>query len=330
MSISFPTVRMRRLRHHPKVRDLISETTLNVNDFILPLFIRDGDEKKPIVSMPGHFQLSLSDLKEEIKEIVSLGIPGVILFGIPSNKDALGSDSYDDNGIMQRAIRTIKGISPDLLVISDICFCEYTDHGHCGAISEKTGSPDVDNDITLELLVKQAISHAQAGTDLLAPSGNIDGMIQAIRRGVDEVGFSYIPILSYAVKYCSSLYGPFREAADGAPQFFNRATYQMDPANASEALREVELDIAEGADMLMVKPAMAYLDVIYRVKQAYPGIPLAAYHVSGEFAMIKAASANGWLDERKTMLESNIAIKRAGADFIISYAAKDIARWLVD
>ncbi len=325
----FPQVRMRRLRSHPKIRDLIRETQLQVNDLILPLFIYHGEgNKRPIVSMPGHFQMSVDYLAEEIREIESLGIPGVLLFGIPKEKDSEGSGSFDPQGIIQNAIGTIKDISPNLLVISDLCFCEYTDHGHCGVISERAGQMDVDNDYTLKLLARQAVSHAKAGVDVIAPSGMIDGMVQAIRQGLDGAGYEHLPILSYAIKYCSSLYGPFREAAEGAPKFGNRQSYQMDFANAKEALREASLDLQEGADMLMVKPAHTYLDVILRVKKLFPHIPLGAYHVSGEYAMIKAAAAQGWLDEKQVALEVLTGIKRAGADFIISYYAKEIAYWL--
>jgi porphobilinogen synthase len=253
-----------------------------------------------------------------------------MLFGIPSTKDATGSSSYQPDGIIQQAIRTIKSLAPELLVITDVCFCEYTDHGHCGVIHERANKKDVHNDATLTLLAKQAVSHAQAGADVVAPSGMMDGMIQAIRHALDAASFEHLPILSYAVKYASAFYEPFREAAEGAPQFGDRHTYQMDHANGREALRETALDVAEGADMLMVKPAHTYLDVIHRVKQAHPGIPLAAYHVSGEFALIKAAAANGWLNERKAVFEVLTAIKRAGADFIFTYFAKEVAGWLMD
>lgn len=326
---NFPQIRMRRLRSHPKIQDLIRETQLQVTDLIQPLFIHHGENvKNHIASMPGQFQLSLDHLPDAIREIEALGIPGIILFGIPELKDSEGKCAIDPQGIIQNAIRKIKAIAPDLLVISDLCFCEYTDHGHCGVISDKTGQPDVDNDLTLKILVQQAISHAQAGADVIAPSGMIDGMVQVIRQGLDNHGFEHIPILSYAVKYCSALYGPFREAAQGAPQFGNRRSYQMDPANAQEALREAALDVQEGADMLMVKPAHAYLDVISQVKQKFPHVPLAAYHVSGEFAMIKAAAQNGWIDEKRVALEILTAIKRAGADFIITYYAREVADWL--
>jgi len=328
MITSIPTLRLRRLRQHPILRDLVRETELNLKDLILPLFIKGKEGKKqPIESMPGHCQIPLSSLQQEIEEILTLGISSIILFGIPPHKDAYGSDSYNDNGIIQEAIKKIREVSSDLLIISDICFCEYTDHGHCGILSERSGKMDVDNDKTLELLVKQAISHAKAGTDVIAPSGMIDGMVKAIRHGLDKSGFQHIPILSYSVKYNSSMYGPFRFAAEGAPKLGDRSTHQMDSANAQEALREVKLDVEEGADMLMVKPAHAYLDVIYRVKQAYPYIPLGAYHTSGEFSMIKAAAEKGWIDEKKAALEILRGIRRAGADFIITYFAKDVAKW---
>ncbi len=326
--LTLPSLRLRRLRQHPVLRDLVRETELNLKDLILPLFIKGKEGKKqPIESMPGHYQIPLSALQEEMEEIFALGLSSVLLFGIPSHKDPDGSDSYHEKGIIQEAIRKIRGISPDLLLISDSCFCEYTDHGHCGFLSHKNGKRDVDNDKTLELLIKQAISHAQAGVDVIAPSGMIDGMVRAIRQGLDGAGFSHLPILSYSVKYHSSLYGPFRFAAEGAPKMGDRSTHQMDSANAQEALREVHLDVEEGADMLMVKPAHSYLDVIYRVKQAYPYIPLGAYHTSGEFSMLKAAAARGWVDERQATLEILRGIRRAGADFIITYSAKDVARW---
>jgi porphobilinogen synthase len=323
--------RPRRLRYLPAVRDLVRETIMSMDDFILPLFIRFGKgENTPISSMPGQYQITLENLPKEIETIVALNIKGVILFGIPEHKDDQGSEGFNDQGIVQKAIRLIKKIAPDLLVISDICCCEYTTHGHCGIIKKCGESFILDNDTTLEILQKQALSHAKAGADIIAPSGMIDGMVGAIREALDENNFSHVPILSYAVKYSSSLYAPFREAANGAPQFGNRKTYQMDPANTNEALREAELDMQEGADMLMVKPAGAYLDIIYRVKENFPELPLAAYQVSGEYAMIKAATEKGWIDEKKVVLETTLAIKRAGADFIITYFAKDLAKYLKD
>lgn len=325
----FPKVRLRRLRLQKNIRDLVRETHLNINNFVSPIFVRHGSGiKTPIASMPGNFQFSVDRLEEEIKTITALGINHIILFGIPEHKDPLGQDSYDENGIIQQAIRTIKKLAPQLLIISDICFCEYTDHGHCGVITQHANEYHLDNDKTLDLLVKQAISHAQAGTDVIAPSGMIDGMVHAIRGGLDAAGFQHIPILSYAVKYSSAMYGPFRQAAEGAPKFGDRNTHFMDIANSQEALRECALDVAEGADMLMVKPAHAYLDIIYRVKQAYPYMPLGAYHTSGEFAMIKAAAQQGWLNERNAVLEIFTGIRRAGADFIVTYYAKDMAAWL--
>jgi porphobilinogen synthase len=321
----FPTTRLRRLRHQPAVRNLVRETSLHPEDLVLPLFIKHGTNlKKPIQSMPGHFQLSIDQLPAEIEAIKALGIKNLILFGLPAAKDGLGQDSYSDHGIIQSAIPVIKNIAPDMLVMTDVCLCEYTDHGHCGVV---TGT-DIHNDHTLDLLAKQAVSHAQAGADVIAPSGMMDGMVQAIRVALDAAGFQHLPILSYSVKYASSMYGPFREAAEGAPSFGDRRTHQMDVANAAEALRECALDISEGADMLMVKPAHTYLDVIFRVKQAYPALPLGAYHTSGEFAMLKAAAAQGWVDEQRAVLEVLTAIRRAGADFIITYFAKDVATWL--
>ena len=324
---TFPLLRMRRLRQHSALRDLVRETELNVKDLVMPLFIKENAAGvlQPIESMPGLYQIPLSQLQREVEELLELGISSVILFGIPSHKDAYGSDSYNEQGIIQRAIRKIREVSSDLLLISDLCFCEYMEHGHCGFINEKL---ELDNDQTLDLLVKQAVSHAQAGSNVMAPSGMIDGMVKAIRVGLDEAGFSHIPILSYSVKYCSNLYGPFRLAAEGSAKFGDRSSHQMDPANAQEALREVELDIQEGADMLMVKPAHAYLDVLLRVKDAYPHIPLCAYHTSAEFSMIKAAAEKGWIDEKKVALEILTAMRRAGADFIISYYAKAAAGWL--
>lgn len=326
MITAVPTLRLRRLRQNPLLRDLVRETELSIQDLVLPIFVKGREGKKvPIVSMPGYFQIPICALEREVEEILELGVSSVILFGIPLHKDAYGSDSFADDGIIQEAIREIRRVTSNLLIISDVCVCEYTDHGHCGIISKG----DLDNDQTLELLVKQATSHAKAGAHVVAPSGMIDGMACAIRRGLDESGFQHIPILSYAVKYNSAMYGPFRDAAEGAPKFGDRSTHQMDPANGAEALREVELDIQEGADMLMVKPAHSYLDIIYRVKQAHPEIPLGAYHTSGEFSMIKAAAEKGWIDEKRAALEILTGIKRAGADFILTYFAKDVAKWLL-
>jgi len=326
----FPTTRMRRLRYHPLVRELVRETHLAPANFVLPLFVRAGKGvKQEIGSMPGHFQWSCDRLGEEIRAIADLGLGGVLLFGLPAEKDALGTDSYSDSGIVQQGIRAIKTAAPNLLVITDVCFCEHTDHGHCGVLNEKTGRMDVDNDATLQLLAKQAVSHAKAGADMVAPSGMMDGMIRAIRRGLDDAGFSHLPIMSYAAKYASAFYGPFREAAESAPAMGDRRGYQMDPAAAAgQALREIELDLAEGADIVMVKPALAYLDVIRDARERFPGVPLAAYNVSGEFSMVKAAAARGWLDERAVALEMLTAIRRAGASIIITYWAKEAVKWI--
>ncbi len=326
----FPTTRMRRLRHHPGVRRLARETSLSPGDLILPLFVRSGEGlRSPIESMPGQFQFSLDSLAVEAEEIAQLGIGGVILFGIPEVKDAAGSDSLSDDGIVQQAVRTVKRAVPDLLCITDVCFCEYTDHGHCGPINEKTGRMDVDNDLTLPLLARQAISHARAGADMIAPSGMMDGMIGAIRGGLDSDGFTHLPIMSYAAKYASAFYGPFRDAAESCPRSGDRKTYQMDPAAAAEqAMREIQLDLAEGADLIMVKPALAYLDIIRRAADRFAGVPLAAYNVSGEYSMVKAAAERGWIDEQAVATESLIAIRRAGAGIILTYWAKDVARWL--
>jgi len=322
--MNFPAYRPRRLRRNDKLRNLIRETTLDPRNFIYPLFVGPGKDKaQPVSSMPGVAQLTVDRAVRECQEVDALGIPAVILFGIPEHKDAIGSEAYLDEGIVQQAIRAIKETVPDLLVVTDVCLCEYTDHGHCGMI--KNG--EVDNDATLELLAREALSHAQAGADIVAPSDMMDGRVAAIRKILDENSFSQISIMAYAAKYASGFYGPFREAAESTPQFGDRRSYQMDPANVDEALREVELDIREGADIVMVKPALAYLDVIYRVKQKF-GYPLAAYNVSGEYSMIKAAGQNGWIEEPRTMMEVLFAIRRAGADMILSYFAKDAARLL--
>jgi porphobilinogen synthase len=318
-------LRLTRLRKNAMVRSLVRETRLHTTQFIAPLFISEFlTEKREIPSMPGQFQLSLDCLYEEIKTISELGLPGVLLFGIPKHKDAHGSESFNDNGIVQQAIRTIKSINTKLIVISDLCFCEYTDHGHCGILNGQ----DLNTDATLELLAKQAVSHAKAGADWVAPSGMIDGMVIAIREALDREGFQETPILSYSAKYCSCLYGPFREAAEGAPKFGDRKAYQMDPANSNEALREASLDVEEGADMIMVKPAGFYLDILYKLKQHFPEVPLCAYQVSGEYSMIKNAAKQQLINEQQAMVESLLAIKRAGADFIITYFAKDMARLL--
>ncbi len=324
----FPTTRLRRLRHHPVVRDLVRETTLSVHDLILPLFVRPGKGvKKEIASMPGNYQLSVDRLIDEVGEAVGLGVKAFILFGIPAYKDATGSSAAADDGIVQQALRAVRAAHKDVLLITDECFCEYTDHGHCGVLSEYGGRTDVDNDATLPLLAQQCVSHARAGADMVAPSGMMDGMVGAIRAGLDEAGFRWLPIMSYAAKYASGFYGPFRDAAESPPQFGDRNGYQMDPANGDEALREVALDLEEGADLIMVKPALAYLDIIRRVKERF-GVPVAAYNVSGEFAMVKAAAQKGWIDERRVALEILTGIKRAGADMILTYYARDAARWL--
>lgn len=321
---NYPTKRLRRLRYNPLVRDLVRETELSKNDFIYPLFVVPGKNiKNPIRSMPGVYQFSIDNLVEECKEVASLGIPAIILFGIPEHKDEQGSEAYDPNGIIQRAIRAIKAEVSNLLVITDVCLCEYTSHGHCGLLNGE----EILNDETVSLLAKEAVSHAEAGADIIAPSDMMDGRIAAIRKALDYKGFSKIPIISYAAKYASGYYGPFREAADSTPAFGDRRSHQMDSANANEALREVETDIEEGADIVMVKPAGPYLDIIRRVKDKF-GMPTCAYQVSGEYAMIKAAGINGWIDEERVMIESLIAIKRAGADMFLTYFAKDAAKYL--
>ncbi len=326
----FPIQRMRRLRMNPAVRRLVQQTHLRPSNFIMPLFVRSGEGiRQPISSMPGQFQLSVDQLLQETQKADSLGVGGVILFGIPDSKDTEGAVASDDNGIVQEAIRAIKSDTPNLLVITDLCFCEYTDHGHCGILTESNGQVTVDNDLTLPGLGAQAVSHVQAGADLIAPSGMMDGMVGAIRSALDGGGFQDTPIMSYAAKYSSAYYGPFREAAESAPQSGDRKTYQMDPAvAAAQALREVELDLQEGADMIMVKPALAYLDIITRVSQTFPGVPLAAYNVSGEYSMIKAAAALGWLDEQQVVMETMTAIRRAGAEIILTYWAIEIAEQL--
>ncbi|MCJ7747177.1 MAG: porphobilinogen synthase [Desulfobacterales bacterium] len=320
----FPKYRSRRLRKDEIFRRMIRETHLIPDDLILPLFVRPGKGvKQPISSMPGHFQLSIDLLIKEVKEAKSLGIPGVILFGIPEKKDEMGSEAYAEDGIIQRAVRAIREKVEGILIITDVCLCEYTSHGHCGVVKDRK----ILNDETLDLLSRQALSHVKAGADMVAPSDMMDGRVGAIRKSLDENRFEDIPILAYAAKYASSFYGPFRVAAESKPQFGDRKSYQMDPANGDEALREVQLDIEEGADMVMVKPALPYLDIIYRVKQAF-NIPVAAYNVSGEFALVKAASQLGWIDGEQVMMESLIAIKRAGADLILTYFAKEAAQKL--
>jgi porphobilinogen synthase len=326
---SFPTVRPRRLRQHPLLRQLVRETTLGVEDFILPLFVRPGSGlRREIASMPGQYQLSVDRLVEEVGAALDLGIRAFLLFGIPATKDATGSSALEPDGIVQQALRSLRQhFGQRALLITDECFCEYTDHGHCGVLSETTGRLDLDNDATLPLLARQCVSHAQAGADVVAPSGMLDGMVAAIRQGLDAAGFPHVPILSYAAKYASAFYGPFRDAAESPPQFGDRSSSQMDPANSDEALREVALDLAEGADLIMVKPALAYLDIIYRVKERF-GVPVAAYNVSGEYAMVKAAAQKGWIDERRVVLEVLTRMKRAGADMILTYHAREAAGWL--
>lgn len=320
--------RPRRLRRTPALRRMVRETVLSADDLIAPLFVVAGSGiVRPIRSMPGHAQLSVDQLDPEINEIAELQIPAVLLFGIPAHKDPTGSSGWDPEGPVPQAIRAIKRLAPQLTVIADVCLCEYTSHGHCGILAETPGSGDVLNDPTLDVLARCAVAYADAGADIVAPSAMMDGQVAAIRAALDAAGHTQVAILSYAAKFASAFYGPFREAAESAPAFGDRRAYQMDPANGREALREVELDVAEGADMIMVKPAGAYLDIISAVRQRYH-LPLAAYQVSGEYAMIKAAAQLGWLDERRAALESLIAIRRAGADVIITYFAKDAARWI--
>jgi porphobilinogen synthase len=327
-------VRPRRLRKNETLRLMLRETELNALDFIYPLFIRHGSGRTEIASMPGIYQLSIDEALRQAESAAALGIPAVILFGIPSAKDPIGLENFAPNGIVQQAIQAIKREIPDLVVITDICLCEYTDHGHCGILNSGEQYRDhlpegyVLNDETLSVLAKVALSHAACGVDIVAPSGMMDGMVSAIRSTLDHAGYETVAILSYAVKYASSFYGPFRDAAQGAPRFGDRKSHQMDPANAREALREAALDVDQGADMLMVKPAMSYLDIIHQVKRAYPGLPLAAYNVSGEYTMIKAAALKGWIDETKATLETLTSIKRAGADLIITYHALDAVRWM--
>jgi porphobilinogen synthase len=320
----YPSYRMRRLRRTPAIRDLVRETKLQLDDLVYPLFVIAGENiKNPISSMPGCYQLSIGNVLPEVREVVGLGIKAILLFGIPAHKDPAATGAYDHEGIVQMAIRAIKDEFPDLVIITDVCLCEYTDHGHCGVVQEG----EVLNDVTLELLAKMAVTHAESGADIVAPSDMMDGRVAAIRNALDDDGFTDTILLSYSSKFASAFYGPFREAAESAPAFGDRKTYQMDPANGEEAVREALLDIEEGADMIMVKPALPFLDVIHAVKQETK-FPLAAYNVSGEYAMIKAAAANGWLDEQRAVLEAITGIKRAGADLIITYHAKDLATWL--
>lgn len=324
MNIQFD--RHRRLRKNATMRALVRETELQVNDLIYPIFVTEGENvKHEIPSMPGTYQFSLDRLEEEMSEVARLKIPAVLMFGIPAEKDAVGSEAYNDEAVLQKAIAQIKAKHPEILVIADTCLCEYTDHGHCGVVDFEKG--EVLNDPSLELLVKTAVSQAKAGADIIAPSNMMDGFVAAIRQGLDAAGFEDIPIMSYAVKYASAFYGPFRDAADSAPQFGDRKAYQMDPANAREALREAQSDVNEGADFLIVKPALSYLDITRQVRDQFD-LPIVTYNVSGEYSMVKAAAAQGWIDEERIVMEQLISMKRAGADMIITYFAKDVARYL--
>lgn len=327
--MTFPTTRLRRLRRNATLRRMVRETQLSLDDLIMPLFVRPGKGvKREIGSMPGNYQWSVDTLVEECKSIADLGIPAVILFGIPEHKDGMGSEAYAEDAVVCRAVEAVKRACPGLCVITDVCLCEYTDHGHCGIIADnRDGAPDVDNDMTLELLVKEALAHAGAGADIIAPSDMMDGRVGEIRLALDDNGFEAVPIMAYSAKFASGFYGPFRDAAESPPQFGDRSSYQMPPPNLREAMREIELDIEEGADIVMVKPALPYLDVIRWAADTFDA-PLAAYNVSGEFSMIKAAALNGWLDEKRVVLESLTSIRRAGAKLILTYWAKDVARWL--
>ncbi|MBO2537478.1 porphobilinogen synthase [Rummeliibacillus suwonensis] len=317
--------RHRRLRQSATMRAMVKETHLHKEDFIYPIFVIDGENiKNPVPSMPGVYQFSLDRLGEEMDEVVSLGIPSVILFGLPAEKDEVGTQAFHDHGIVQEATRLIKKDYPDIVVVADTCLCEFTSHGHCGVVSE---DHKILNDPSLDILAKTAVSQAQAGADIIAPSNMMDGFVAAIRKGLDEAGFEDVPIMSYAVKYASAYYGPFRDAADGAPKFGDRKTYQMDPSNRYEAMREATSDVEEGADFLIVKPALAYLDIVRDVRNNYD-LPIVAYNVSGEYAMVKAAAQNGWIDEKQVVLETLTGMKRAGADLIITYHAKDAIRWM--
>ncbi|RIJ64706.1 porphobilinogen synthase [Rummeliibacillus sp. TYF005] len=317
--------RHRRLRQSATMRAMVKETYLHKEDFIYPIFVIDGENiKNPVDSMPGVYQFSLDRLSEEMDEVVSLGIPSVILFGLPAEKDEVGTQAFHDHGIVQEATRFIKKNYPDVVVIADTCLCEFTSHGHCGVVSE---DHKILNDPSLDILAKTAVSQAQAGADIIAPSNMMDGFVAAIRKGLDEAGFEDVPIMSYAVKYASAYYGPFRDAADGAPKFGDRKTYQMDPSNRNEAMREATSDVEEGADFLIVKPALSYLDIVRDVRNNYD-LPVVAYNVSGEYAMVKAAAINGWVNEKQIVLETLTGMKRAGADLIITYHAKDAVRWM--
>ncbi len=326
MVATFPALRMRRMRRSETIRGMIRETTLSARDLVYPMFVVPGSRiRQEISSMPGCYHLSVDEAVRDAEETIRLGVPGIILFGLPPSKDPMGTGAYAEDGIIQEAVRAIKRALPELVVITDVCLCEYTDHGHCGVI----GGDDVDNDRSLDLIARTALSHAVAGADLVAPSDMMDGRVKAIRQTLDGSGLSNVPIMSYAAKYASSFFGPFRTAADSAPQFGDRRGYQMDPANSREALREIEMDIEEGADIIMVKPALPYLDVLARARQSF-NLPLAAYNVSGEYSMVKAAARNGWLEERRVVMETLTSIKRAGADIILTYHARDAAHWLSD
>ena len=326
----FPIHRPRRLRAQSPLRELVRETRLDPGDFVMPFFVKPGRKiRNPISSMPGQFQYSVDRLVSQVQETKALGIPAVILFGIPDKKDSMAGQAYAKNGIIQQAVRAVKDKVPETAVITDLCFCEYTDHGHCGVVKKRGKTWELSNDDTLELVAKTAVSQAQAGADVIAPSGMMDGQVKTIRQALDRSGFSHVPILSYAAKYASAFYGPFREAAESPPRFGDRSSYQMDPANFREALREVALDLEEGSDMVMVKPALAYLDVLRAVRERF-GVPTAAYNVSGEYSMVKAAAANGWINEKRIVLEILTSIKRAGADFILTYHAVEAAQWLAE
>lgn len=326
--MAYPLARHRRLRGSSALRGLVRETVVGVNDLIMPIFITEGEGvQEEITSMPGVYHWSLDTMEKEIEEIASLGIQAVLVFGVPSSKDAIGTSAFDDEGIVQRGIRRIKELRPELVVIADTCLCQFTDHGHCGVVHQTDRGAIIDNDASLEMLVKTAVSQAWAGADIIAPSNMMDGFVTAIRAGLDREGFENTPIMSYAVKFASAYYGPFREAAHSTPQFGDRRTYQMDPANVREALREASSDAEEGADFLMVKPGLAYLDIVRMLRDRYD-LPLVVYNVSAEYSMVKAAAMKGWLDERSIVLETLVGMKRAGADLIITYHAKDAARWL--
>ncbi len=329
--MTFPTTRLRRLRRNATLRRMMRETRVSADDLIMPLFVRPGTGiKNEIKSMPGNYQCSVDTLVEEARAVAGAGVPAILLFGIPDSKDALGTSAHAEDGIVCQAVEAVKGACPELCVITDVCMCEYTDHGHCGVVQENVdGVLDVDNDATLPLLAKEALAHARAGADIIAPSDMMDGRVGAIRSTLDDSGFSETPIMAYSAKFASSFYGPFRDAAESPPQFGNRSTYQMDPANGREAMREIEEDIQEGADIVMVKPALAYLDIIARAADSFD-VPVAAYHVSGEFSMVKAAAAQGWIDEQRAALEVLTSIRRAGASLIITYWAKDAAQWLAE